>query len=308
MVTKQDFKSFYDQKLSRHLDFVEKERKKLVINIIVFLGLVLTTIPLSIFFVLGIKKSSPSELLYFLPLLPIIVFGLYMAMEPYIKGAPFYKHFKIKVINKIIQFIQPKLNYDKKMYVPKHEYLQSQFFDPKDDVSITGDDHVSGVIDRIKIEFSELKSRYLDKKTVDAFQFRGIFFVGRFPTRFDTHLVISNKHQEGFIIPNTSNIKFNQYFRLRLLEGTESDLQAFLGEALLEDCVEFYEELKKDLYISFLDNKMYVGIAHDKDLFEPRLWRSNKDYDFVHSHFLDLYYPITIIEHFALKSQEIASV
>jgi hypothetical protein len=302
MIRLADFKTFYDTTLIRELEFIEKERKSLVVKIVTAIALATLVFPTLAFYLIVVKKSDPTELLYFLPFIPMIAFAIYMALEPFIKSAIFYRHFKWKVINSIIQFINPSLNYDKRMFVPKHEYAHSSFFDDVSHVNFWGDDHVSGIFEKVKIEFSELKTKYQTKHGKEAYQFRGIFFVGKFPAKFNVNIVISNKKQVGFVPTETDNRHFDDMFFIKVLSGEPAEIKEFLAMDLLANIVEFYQQIHKDLYISFIDNKMYVGISHDKDLFEPQLWTTNTNFDFIYMHFNDLYFPISIIEHFAKKS------
>ncbi|MBY0427516.1 MAG: hypothetical protein K2Q22_17905, partial [Cytophagales bacterium] len=212
MIHLADFKSFYEKTLLPELESIEKERKSLVAKIIAGISLATLLFPALAYYLIVIKKSDPTELLYFLPFIPMIGFAIYMALEPFIKSATFYRHFKWKVINNIIHFINPTLNYDKKMYVPKHEYAHSGFFEDMTQITYWGDDHVSGTFEKVKIEFSELKTKFQPKKGKEAYQFRGIFFVGKFPAKFQVSVVISSKKQEGFSSPETENRFFDELF------------------------------------------------------------------------------------------------
>ena len=82
-------------------------------------------------------------------------------------------------------------------------------------------------------------------------------------------------------------------------------ISKMITNELLNKILNFDNQFHNDIFISFIENSMYVAIAHDKDLFEPTVWTSNLNFDSTYQHFLDLYYPISIIESIAIhKSLE----
>lgn len=300
----QNLKSFYDKELIPELEKIEQSRKSIVFKMI---GLV---IGLSIFFPVAAyfitRQVEPSYLFYFIPMFGLMAVGVYMAFESLVKNTAYYQEFKLHVVHKLIHFLNPTLNYDKKQYISQREYFNSGFF-LKKPISMEGDDHVSGTIDNVKIEFSELKAKYKqeeDRKQYGSkYQFRGIFFVAECPKAFPADIVIEPKNIRGDAVGTPVVIGhegFNSVFQVRLLSDKQKqEAQQMLNNEFMEKIIAFKQQFHNDLYISFVYNKMYVAIAHDKDLFEPNVMSSTINFDAIQVHFNDLYYPISIIEHFA---------
>lgn len=304
-------KDFYNTNLLSNLQKIETKRKAILLRLFA-LGLVLgVAFPAAAYFVIK-QVNDPNYLFYFIPLFALLAIGFYIVFESLIKNTSYYAAFKHDIISKLINFINPTLHYDKKNFVSPKEFYNSRFF-VKSEVGFDGDDHVSGTIENVKIEFSELKSIYKGsdkrKKAGTKYQFRGIFFVAEAPRPFGADLVIEPKKentdvQDGRLYYPLDAQEFNQYFQVRILGDTKTEnAENIVNQDFINRLVNFKSQLHNDIYISFIYNKMYVGIYHDKDLFEPSLFENIVDFDKILQSFHDLYYPISIIERFAAHKQ-----
>jgi hypothetical protein len=296
-----NFQEFYETELLPALHQVESKRKTLL-GVFAFVGLIIIGILVGLAVFVS-KEESILYALYFAPVYLILGFAVYLSYEAVIKNSGYYKSYKKLIINKIIAYINPSLHYDKKYAVDKALYLQSGFF-PKLKVAIDGDDHVTGVSNGIKVEFSELEARYRNpklRKEKGEYQFRGIFFVAHAPKPFPADFVImprkSFQLEENTEAVTTDNPIFNDFFKVHTLPLTTPSLvQQVLTDDFASKIAQLKSEIHNDIYISFVDNKMFIGIMHDKELFEPNLFSSNINFDAVQTHFKDLYYPIYLIE------------
>ncbi len=300
MIKSNEFKDFYNKELLSELGSIESERKGIIAKLIFIFIFVGALFPVLGYLLVKATGGDLFNILFLIPVAAIVGVGLFAIIEPIVKSATFYKHFKWKIINKIIHYINPNLHYDKKLYVSRHEYYESKFFDDKDKVHYLGDDHVSGTIKGVKIEFSELHTKFLKKKSKEECQFRGVYFVARFPKNFAADILIKPKSSGLTSKIKTLSSSFDDNFTVQLLKGNESDINSILNKEILDNISEFYSQIHNDIFISFIENKMFVAISHDKDLFEPHLWNSNTNFDFILMHYKDLFYPISIIEHFAI--------
>lgn len=301
----QQFKSFYDEQLVPSLNKVESKRKRLLFSLsaISIAYLVLCGV-----LALYVFEQDPSMLFYFSPFFIIVGMGLYISYETIIKSSGYYNSYKKEVISKIIQFINPTLNYDKRTHVHRSLYMQSGFF-PREKVVIDGDDHLSGSSNQIRVEFSEMVAKYQSKAVAKQYgesknQFQGIFFVAHYPENFAADFVIEPASENSIAhedptqdLIDLENSDFGNYFQLRTLPLTTAyHVRQVLTDEFVTRLVSLKEQIHNDMYVSFVDNKMFVGILHDKELFEPSLFNSNKNFDTMQTHFNNLYYPVHLID------------
>ena len=305
-----NLKNFYDTELVPELARIEGERKGIVRQMY-GLGIAMAIIfPVIAYYIVVNNRDEPLYMLFLIPVVVLIAIGFYMVYESIIKNTPFYKDYKKDIIYRLIKYINPTLRYDKKHYISNSEYFNSGFF-TKEAVHIDGDDHVSGTIDEVNIEFSELKVAYKNSsdkaKHKSDVQFHGIFFVADCPKPFPADLIIepaSHAGSDSDVILPVKNEAFNQNFRVRLpsrdymFQATEMMSNDFLNKINT-----LKNQLANDIHISFIYNKMYVAIVHDKDLFEPSVWTPINNFDSILIHFKDLYVPIGIIEHLAAHKE-----
>lgn len=296
--------TFYNTELLPVLKRLDSERRGLVYQLIaIFAGIVLLFIGVGYY----VWTKIEMEMMAFF-LLPVFIFssiGFYMLLEGIVKNTNYYNDYKREVIHRLISLINPSLHYDKKHHISHHEFNNSGFF-PHEHVDIYGDDHVSGTINDVPIEFSELTARY--KKSSDRkahnneYQFRGIFFIAEKEKPYPADFIIEPKRAnngDAIILP-LNHEKFSEYFQVRLPNNDyRRNAEDMLSEAFLNKLVLFRRHLHNEIHISFKYNKIYVGILHDKDLLEPSLLTSVARFDHIQQHFNDLYVPINIIEHFA---------
>lgn len=301
----QNFKNFYTSELVPALKKVEKARKGIQIKIFITVGAFVTLTPLFAFAIVN-GSEDVFSLLYFIPVFAIATVFFYGMYDSLLRNTTYYKLYKGSVIGRIIQYVEPKLDFDNKEMIAKGDYFHSQLFD-KTPVMFDGDDRISGTVDNVVVEFSELKTTFKNKadrqKYGSKFQFRGIFFVADCPTTFPADIIISPKDKarlEGEVV-TTEHDEFNRKFTVKSLNSAErKDIDLLLTKDFMDRIVNYDNQFHNDIYISFVENSMYVAISHDKDLFEPTVWHSNLNFDATYQHFLDLYYPISIIEKLAI--------
>lgn len=296
-------KSFYQTELLPHLHDIESKRRGVIAR------LALTAVgSVSVMATLGYYIVSAAQdsliLLTFVPLFALMIVAFYLLFDTVVKGTGFYKNYKRDIIYKLIKFINGALHYDKHRFISQKDFFRSNFFAPVP-VDYDGDDHVSGVIDNVKIEFCELEVKFKrdsDKKSYGrAYQFKGIFFAADCPNPFPSDLVIEPKGSvvpAGHILMDIRHGEFNEYFQARLPKPEYSGMaDEMLTSDFLSKIVSFKKLMHNEVHISLIYNKLYVGIVHEKDLFEPTVMKTVVNFSDILAHYHDLYYPISIIEY-----------
>jgi len=295
MVREQEFKHFFKDDLANALVYTEKDRKSILIQLVMSGVLPLILIPTSIFVYIETKQE-----LFLIPAIILLIappiFINYLLGDTF-----FYKNFKKKIIGKIINYINPSLQYDNLNKVDDSEYDNTYFFKNKNTV-VYGDDHVAGKINNVTIQFSEFLAEFKTKEDQKAagnkYQFRGLFFVAEFDHNFSSDVVIStaglpfSEEDEDYEVGNGL---FDKLFYVRIIKGKEV-IKKTVTQAVIDSLLEIQHEIHNEFMLSFIENKVYFAVYHDEDLFEPTIFQSMMNYDKIKGYFDDLFFPIIFLE------------
>lgn len=304
-----EFKDFYSTVLSAELDIVEKKRKAILVQLAVA-GIVVLGFFGAYLYTFAVVSEYPILLALYIPTFAFVVLAAYKTFDIIIKNTSFYNHFKDKVIFKTIAFINPALKFDKKYFIDRDQFYSSEIFENYK-VKYTGDDYVSGNLeDDVTIEFSELNVRYAEKAIIkekkSEYMFRGILYKAKLPIIFPINFVVEplgyRKNTEKGVLYKTGNVAFDKKFQIRILKKSHDyNPSLFLTEAFLDGIVKFSDKYHNETHISFVENYIYAAIHHDKELFEPQVFSSNKKFDLIHMHYQDLNFPINLIQNIIIN-------
>ena len=303
MPTPENFRRFYDAELVPHLASLEVLRKSIYAGLVLFAIIYLACIFSSVYYFGGFHEFSLSNHTNkdFIIALLILVFWAVVGVLVYKKLfdrrlADIRDQFKRSVIVKIVEFVDPTLEYSEHMMISEEEYIDSKIFPIKPQV-FRGEDYVVGSEGEVSYKFSELRARnYLkDHRGRKAFltMFHGLFFIATFKEGFPG---------ETIVLPDTAQKMFGGFgefiqkhniFRDHLIvvddpefskefvvygddvEGSKSVLTA----ALMKRITEFKKMSGHKVYLSFIGNKMNVAIPLVQDLFEPPVFGSMLHFD-----------------------------
>lgn len=181
MKTIEELKQFYDSSLISDLQVLEAERKKVATKAIIlnlFCGISLG---------ISIILFSIISFFAFIPLfISVILWSII-----YNKITKSYvSDFKTSVIGRIIKFIDENLNYSPAQRISQDAYMESKLFKISPD-RYSGDDLVSGKMDKTELMFSEIHSEYkTETRTKNGTQthwhtiFKGLFVIADFNKNF----------------------------------------------------------------------------------------------------------------------------
>jgi hypothetical protein len=243
----------------------------------------------------------------------------------YFKG---YKdRFKTTIIPKIVAFIDPGLNYTKDGMVPKAEFINSHLFTERLD-RYRGDDLVSGTLGKTAIQFSEIQVDRVEKYSTGSGSnrrtrthihpiFRGLFFSADFNKSFKTTtIVLPDKAQklmgdlgqvfQKFNFQNGELIKLEDpEFERRFVVYGQDQVEAryILSTSLMQRITAFQTQARKDIRLSFSNNKLYVAIPFDRELFEPTLMESMLDFSRIKEYYDNMKLVIDIVEMLNLNTR-----
>ncbi|MBI2966294.1 MAG: DUF3137 domain-containing protein [Bacteroidetes bacterium] len=213
--------------------------------------------------------------------------------------------FKTVIIPKIVSFYNSNLTYQKDRFISRTEFSSCRIFEPEEKYSdgtvhYSGEDYVSGILEKTRIEFCELK--YYKEKIVKfgketrrsrRWIFRGLFAKADFNKNFTTDLVVLPDTAEklfGFIgqalqswnftrdkLVKLENPEFEKEFVVYGNDPIES--RYILSPALMTRMTDYKRKTKRKVHFSFRTSNMYLAIPISKDLFEPSLFKTLVRYE-----------------------------
>lgn len=328
--TLDQFRTFFDAELSRDLMEMENIRLELagrVVKLNKTFGF--TLIALALFTAFSIAGAFYlAEWLFFfsVPTIFVIVGFLIAWAIRYTKMTKNYApEFKQKVISRIIRFIDPNLQYEPEKMVGPEEYQASGLFRSRPD-RYKGDDLVHGTLGGTAVRFSELHTQYKretrdskgNRKVEYHTIFKGLFFIAEFNKNFkgETY-VLPDLAQKAFgnVVGNlfqSWNKGRGQLVRMEdpefeknfVVYGTNQiEPRYILSTSLMDRINRFKNRVNRELYLSFINNRVYVAISYYKDLFEPRLFKSLLDFNVTQAYYEDLMLAAGIVEELNLNTR-----
>ncbi|HLO88153.1 MAG TPA: DUF3137 domain-containing protein [Nostocaceae cyanobacterium] len=140
---------------------------------------------------------------------------------------------------------------------------------------------ISKMLTGRKIDYQSFQEEVLYNEVTRKLVFKGLFFQANFPKTLKSQTIV---------LPNLVNIninalpkgtkqivkledpKFNQYFTVYANDQVEA--RYVLSTNLMQKLVKFRQKARRNIYVSFIDNMIYIGIEYADDIFEPRLFTS----------------------------------
>jgi hypothetical protein len=282
--------SLYDSELLNELTSLEQARKAIRSNYIK---------AIIAFLVAGVCAFCVSNEVLLSVAVPLMLAALgyivYVLVKSRRNVKQFKADFKRQVVQKIIQFIDPTWKYYPQNAISKSDYTKSELFLKSFD-KYKGDDLIEGKIEKTDFKCSELHTQYI-KKTKDKEEvitiFKGLFFHADFNKNFSGKTFISTDHT-GKILGSMIGDFFEQFTRnedLVKLENPEFE-KAFvvhstdqiearyiLTPKIMERVINFKNTVGVPVVFSFVGSRVYCAISFKTALFEPKIFRSNINFD-----------------------------
>lgn len=317
MKTLEELYQYYQTDLLPELTVLENVRKK-VVRKVTLLIVILGILAFLLLFFLFILHD---------PLFMILLFvnvGIGFLMY-YLFTKGYVKRFKIGIIGKIVNFIEPNLVYSKDKCIPEPIYMESNIFPRRPD-RYGGEDYVSGMVGKTEIAFSEIHSEYKietrDRKggrheywhTI----FKGIFFIADFHKDFAGEtLVLPDKAERlfGSVLGSmfqSLNLKRDQLIKLEdpefeklfVVYGSDQiKARYILSTSLMKRITDFKKKTGKQIYLSFVGGRVFVAIPYIENIFEPRVFKTLLDFSPIQKYFEDLKLAIGIVDELNLNTR-----
>jgi hypothetical protein len=188
-----------------------------------------------------------------------------------------------------------------------------------------GDDLVTGRLGKTEIAFSEIHSEYkttTHSKTGSETSwntiFRGLFFIANFNKSFagETYVlpevaqkvfgkVLGNLFQSwnrgrGQLV-KMEDPRFEKNF---VVYGDDQiEARYILSTSLMKRIADYKEKTKKIIYLSFINNRIYVAISYHKDIFEPKMFKTLLDFGVIREYYEDLSYAVGLVDDLNLNAR-----
>lgn len=302
MASYRNFREFYEGELHGDLIRLDAARKKTRRQTITVVVCSVTALALEIALIPG-DTSFPKSI-------PVILTSLAFLILLGIYSKSYRDEYKKKIISRVATFADDELTYSPDGMIPKEEFVRSGIFTYSCD-KYEGEDYFTGKIGKTVIEFSEVNAKSNNAAGPGARQkddyvsyFRGLFIIADFNKNFRAHTVVLPDRAEklfgkfGQTLQSLSvsrghlvmleDPRFEKEFCVYSQDQVEA--RYILTPALMERILALKTKWNKDVYISFLESKVYIGISMYKNLFELRPFKPAADFEFLEEtlHFLIL--------------------
>ncbi|HET8858351.1 DUF3137 domain-containing protein [Marivirga sp.] len=317
------FDELYETVLVHEIEKQEEQRKSFKKRFLIILFATYSLIILSAFIFDPIffpKEDQGRVMIYvwvaILSILPFVFFFRRFSKS-------FTKVYKDNVIQKLVHFVDNDLSYNAVGGFPKSQYLRSELFNRTPD-KYKAEDLVEGKVGQTHICFSEVKSEYKtksgsgkDRKTEWHTIFEGIFFEADFNKDFSTKTFILPDYLErtlGFLgkklqsfnvgrppLVKLEDPEFEKYFVVYGEDQVEA--RYILSTSLMKRLTDFAKKRKLPVYISFVGNSVFIAIYEIKNLFEPRIFRTNLNKELILEYYNMLELVIGLVEDLNLNNR-----
>lgn len=315
MKSREELYKFYREELMSDIEVLEQERVSLANKVGAIFAIIIS--PMALWAIIILLSANDKGNIMFPIIAAVVLCGLVYAFM--IKD---YKNdFKEKIIKRLVSFIDPGLNYSPHACIGQPEFTRSDLFRHRID-RYKGDDRVNGKLGSTQINFSELHAEY-ETRDKDGHRqyhtiFKGLFFVADFNKNFKGRTYVLPDFAEktfgkmlGGMFQNMNkgrgelikleDVEFEKEFAV--YGDDQIEARYILTHSLMKRITDFKKKTKKNLYFSFIGSNIYVAIPYTKDLFEPKIFKTLKDFEPIEEYYTDLAHAIGIVEELNLNTR-----
>jgi hypothetical protein len=321
MISKEELKAFYDNRLLDKLKGLEEARKNVKNSF--FLTVFLISIPI-LAFIFVAQEDENSLLVPLVMILSVALFitGLVFLYKSNKKRKQYRIRYKNEVVCEVVKAIDPDWNYAPDDRISEGEYNSSDLFRQEYD-RYKGDDLISGKIEKTDFRCSELHTQYKEVTTDSKGNrqerwvtiFRGLFFHADFNKNIQAKTYIQPDTSEKLLGKLGQKLQFSTKGKLVKLENPEfekifavfstdqTEARYILTPAIMEALVNIYKLYGRKMHLSFIDTRVYVALSFNKSLFEPKIFSSGVNFEDVEFMFNLFMMNATIIHELSLNTR-----
>ena len=229
--------------------------------------------------------------------------------------------FKKRVIKPLVLYIDSSLRYTTDAYIPKHLFTKSKIIQSQID-RYSGNDYVTGVVDGVKVEFSDVhaQKKYTDSKGRTHYEtfFQGLFLRAEFSKHFQGRTIVLPDSAEKLFgsyigkMLQSHNFSREQLVKLDhpefekefVVYGTDQiETRYILTHSMMERILLFRKRVGHDISLSFIGGEMYVAVHYNKDTLEPAIYHSLLNYKIAREYIETLFFAMGIVEELKLNQR-----
>jgi len=291
----EELRALYENELKDKLRLLEKKRLKVRNKFIILIAVVIVAVACFVF----ASEQHGLSFLNYIGVLAIIGLIVLFVIANKAKGE-YRKAFKENVVRAIVNLINTEWSYNPDGCISSEEYTRSKLFTKRYD-RYKGDDLVTGAIDKTDFRVSELHTEYKTEtrdskgntKTTWHTIFKGLF----------AHLDFNKEIKgETLVLPDTAERLFGnfgkklqswtsgsrelikmenrEFEKLFVVYGTDQiEARYILTPAMMEAMIRIVEVYGKQVFFSFIGNRVFFAISIREDLFEPRIFSSGVKFE-----------------------------
>ncbi len=294
MTTENELKSFYETRLTENLRTLESSRKR-ILGRYFLTFLILAGLGAWNYFLVSL---NPHEALIVVSVMISATFLVYFIYQTSKQKKKYRETFKSNVVAELVSLINPEWQYMADYCMSQESYQQSGLF-PHHYDRYTGDDFVTGKVDKTDFQFSELHTQY-KRVTHDSKGrrhehwetiFKGLFMHADFNKDFSgTTYVLPDTAERLLGRFGQSLQKFSTRGKLVKLENPEFEkrfvvygsdqveARYILTPAIMESMINLSNRFGGDIYFSFVGSRVYFANSISEALFEPNIFRSGVNF------------------------------
>ncbi len=293
-----DFRIFYNQNLYPELLHLERRRWWLLRRMGLFF----------LFAVVAVFVMVRVDLFVLTLSLSLLLLGAGGLIAHQIQV--FRQEFKPRIVNLILDFIDNDINYrqlryDPKGQIPREKFLASKIFTHVD--VYRAEDLITGWVRELPFEMCEVDAQEYSpvRYRLDRV-FRGVFVCGDFyrADMMGSVLILPDAYRKYL---SRSERAFHRLggrrVRKQLLEEFEAVFDTYatpevrvadvISEDLQRSILRYRQRFlqanrQKDIYLSIVEDNVFIALSHPKDLLEPSLLRSVVRFEMVQEFYEDI--------------------
>ena len=310
-----NFREFYEQELRPDLESIDLRRRETNKKALTVLLITMVAVVTELLLIPG-DTDFPKPV-------PVIITAFAGLVAIGIVSESYRKEYKEKIIARIAGYADEGLEYSPEGFIPMDRFVRSRIFTLSCD-KYSGEDHFRGRIGKTDIEFSEVTARHRSSSGAGKYRsdeytiiFKGLFIIADFNKQFKTHTVVLPDTAEklfGKFGQTLQSAAFGRGELIRLEDprfekefcvygDDQVEARYILTPSLMERILAYSKKWNTNLYLSFLDSKVYIAISMYKDLFELRPFKPAADYTFIEESLRFLTLITEVVEDLSLNTR-----
>ncbi len=268
--------------------------------------IIMVTLVIIISMVIAVFTHLPGLFIGVIGVFAVLWFWLYKYFISSYKS-----NFKHDIIGRLVRFVDDGLNYFPEQHIKEDVYMASRLY-MRDLERYNGEDLIKGQYGKTKLAFSELHTQYKsrnNKRNSWVTIFKGLFFLADFNKEFNGYTLVLPDIAQGLLgsfgqklqsfsgrgqLVKLENPQFEKKFVV--YSNNQVEARYILTPALMQRIMDFKEKSKKNIRLSFIHSCVFIAIENNKNMFEPRIFKTLLSFEPMEEYYNDLTLAIGIVD------------